>query len=67
MVVGEVRAGGPAARLGFKPGDVVLQVGNRRTATEADLLGAFYRYQMHTQLILSVQRGGQIYNVRMKI
>ncbi|MHC1700807.1 MAG: trypsin-like peptidase domain-containing protein [Humidesulfovibrio sp.] len=65
--VGEVRAGGPAARLGFKPGDVVLQVGSRRTKSEADLLGAFYRYQMHTQLILSVQRGGQIYNVRMKI
>jgi S1-C subfamily serine protease len=65
--VGEVRAGGPAARLGFKPGDVVLQVGSRRTTTEADLLGAFYRYQMHTVLILSVQRGGQVYNVRMKI
>ena len=67
VVVGEVRAGGPAARLGLKPGDVLLQVGSRRTASEADLLGAFYRYQMHTQLIVSVQRNGKIYNVRMKI
>ena len=67
VMVGEVRAGGPAARLGFKPGDVLLQVGSRRTKSEADLLGAFYRYQMHTQLILSVQRNGKIYNVRMKI
>jgi serine protease Do len=67
VMVGEVRAGGPAARMGFKPGDVVLQVGSRRTISEADLLGAFYRHQMHTTLILSVQRGGQIYNVRMKI
>jgi len=67
VIVGEVRANGPGARLGLKPGDAVLQVGSRRTASEADLLGAFYRYQMHTTLILSVQRGGQIYNVRMKI
>ncbi|MDQ7835160.1 MAG: trypsin-like peptidase domain-containing protein [Humidesulfovibrio sp.] len=67
VTIAEVRAGGPAARLGIKPGDVVLQVGSRRTANEADLLGAFYRYQMHTTLILSVQRGGQSYNVRMKI
>jgi S1-C subfamily serine protease len=65
--VGAVRPGGPAARLGIKPGDVVLQVGSYRTAAEADLLGAFYRYQMHTTLILSVQRDGQSYNVRMKI
>jgi S1-C subfamily serine protease len=65
--LGEVRPGGPAARLGLRSGDVVLQVGSRRTTGEADLLGAFYRYQMHTTLILSVQRGGQIYNVRMKI
>ncbi|MDO9632920.1 MAG: PDZ domain-containing protein, partial [Humidesulfovibrio sp.] len=67
VIVGEVRANGPGARLGLKPGDVVLQVGSSRTASEADLLGAFYRYQMHTTLILSVQRGGQTYNVRMKI
>ena len=65
--VGEVRPNSPASRLGLKPGDLVLQVGNRRTGREADLLTAFYRYQMHTQLILSVQRGGQVYNVRMKI
>jgi S1-C subfamily serine protease len=67
VLVGEVRAGGPAARLGLKPGDVLLQVGSRRTQSEADLLGAFYRYQMHTQLIVSVQRNGKIYTVRMKI
>jgi S1-C subfamily serine protease len=65
--VAEVRANGPAARLGLKPGDAILQVGNLRTATEADLLTAFYRYQMHDMLILSVQRAGQAYTVRMKI
>jgi len=65
--VAAVRAEGPAARLGLKPGDVILQIGSLRTATEADLLTAFYRYQMHNQLILSVQRAGQAYTVRMKI
>lgn len=65
--VAAVRGEGPAARLGLKPGDVILQIGSLRTATEADLLTAFYRYQMHNQLILSVQRGAQVYTVRMKI
>ncbi len=65
--VASVRAEGPAARLGLKPGDVILRIGSLRTATEADLLTAFYRYQMHNQLILSVQRAGQVYTVRMKI
>jgi len=65
--VAAVRAEGPAARLGLKPGDVILQIGSLRTATEADLLTAFYRYQMHNQLILSVQRAGHVYTVRMKI
>ncbi len=57
----------PAARLGLKPGDVIMQIGSLRTATEADLLTAFYRYQMHNQLLLSVLRGGQTYTVRMRI
>jgi len=65
--VTSVRAEGPAARLGLKPGDVILRIGSLRTATEADLLTAFYRYQMHNQLILSVQRAGHVYTVRMKI
>ncbi|HWR03244.1 MAG TPA: trypsin-like peptidase domain-containing protein, partial [Humidesulfovibrio sp.] len=62
-----VRAEGPALRLGLRPGDVILQIGSLRTATEADLLTAFYRYQMHNQLILSVQRGQHVYTVRLKI
>ena len=65
--VGEVRAGGPAERIGFKPGDVVHQVGTRSINSESDLLGAFCRYQMHTTLIVSVQRGEQFHNVRLKI
>jgi len=65
--VAALRAEGPATRLGIKPGDVILQIGSLRTATEADLLTAFYRYQMHNQLILSVQRGAHVYTVRMKI
>ncbi|PKN09011.1 MAG: peptidase [Deltaproteobacteria bacterium HGW-Deltaproteobacteria-8] len=65
--VGEVRAGGPAADLGFKPGDVVHQVGARSITNESDLLSAFCRYQMHTTLIVTVQRGEQFTNVRLKI
>ncbi len=67
LVVGVVRENGPAARLGLKPGDRLLQVGSLRTQHEADLLTAFTRYQMHNTLLLNVQRGGQVYTVRMKI
>jgi len=65
--VAEVRATGPAASLGLKPGDRILQVGSIRTNNDADLLSAFYRYQLHNLLIVSVQRGGQTYTVRMKL
>ncbi|GAB6124863.1 trypsin-like peptidase domain-containing protein [Humidesulfovibrio idahonensis] len=67
VAVAEVRASGPAASLGLKPGDRIIQVGSMRTNSEADLLTAFYRYQLHNLLIVSVQRGGQAYTVRMKI
>ncbi|MDR3640805.1 MAG: trypsin-like peptidase domain-containing protein [Humidesulfovibrio sp.] len=67
VVLGEVRPGGPADALGLKPGDRVLQVGSLRTSSEADLLTAFYRYQLHNQLILNVLRGGQPYTLRMKL
>jgi S1-C subfamily serine protease len=67
VTVGTVRPNGPAARLGLKPGDVFLWVGSRGTTTEADLLAAFYRYQMHNQLLLSVRRGEQTYTVRLRV
>jgi S1-C subfamily serine protease len=67
VALGDVRQGSPASRLGLKPGDVVLQVGNTRIQKQEDLVTAFFRYQMHNALILSVTRGGQVYNVRMKI
>lgn len=65
--VDEVRPGGPAELTGFKPGDVVLQVGTRRISNKSDLMGAFCRYQMHAAVIVSVQRGGQVYNLRLKL
>ena len=67
VAVASIRAGGPAAALGLKPGDRILQVGSMRTDGEADLLTAFYRYQMFNQLILSVQRGGQTYMARLRL
>jgi S1-C subfamily serine protease len=65
--VAAVRQGSPAERLGLKPGDQVLQVGSLRTQTEAELITAFFRYQMHRMLLLSVKRGAQVYTVRMLI
>jgi len=67
IALASVRANGPAARLGLKPGDRILQVGSLPTQKEADLLTAFSRYQMHSMLLLNVQRGAQVYTVRMNI
>jgi len=67
LAVASVREAGPAARLGLRPGDVIMQVGSLRTTTEADLISAFFRYQMHNMLLVNVQRGGQVYTLRMKI
>lgn len=65
--VSDVRQNSPAMRLKLKSGDVILQIGNTRIRTGDDLVTAFFRYQMHNQLILSVMRAGQIYNVRMRV
>lgn len=63
----EVRQNSPAFRLGLRRGDVLLQIGNTRIRHDDDLVTAFFRYQMHNVLIMSVMRGGQVYNVRLKI
>ncbi len=65
--VSDLKANSPSTRLGLKPGDVILQIGNTRIKTADDLVTAFFRYQMHNALILSVMRGGQVYNVRMRV
>ncbi len=63
--VGEVRADGPAARLGLKPGDRVLRVGVLPVNGEGDLLAAFSRYQLAGQLILRMERGERTYTARL--
>jgi len=67
VLVDNVRENAPAFRLGLKQGDVLMQIGNTRIRHDDDLVSAFFRYQMHNVLILSIMRGAKVYNVRMKI
>ena len=58
VVVLSVREGAIAARLGFQPGDVVLQVGQDAIASVADLEKAVRERQRVWQV--TVRRGGRV-------
>lgn len=49
---------GPAAAAGVRPGDVIIQFGDRRVGTVADLLGALQSAEPSRPVLLVVRRGG---------
>nr|WP_321513442.1 trypsin-like peptidase domain-containing protein [uncultured Pseudodesulfovibrio sp.] len=59
--------GSAAARLGLKVGDTIHQIGNRRLKSGIDLLNAFLRNRMQQTVLMRVQRGRNLYNVRMTL
>ncbi len=67
IVIAELAANGPAARLGLKRGDVLHQIGNQVLEKASDLTRAFARYHMHNMLLLRVQRGNAIGFVKMPV
>jgi Do/DeqQ family serine protease len=58
---------GPAQRLGLKPGDLLMQIGGQDISGPDDLARAFARYHLHNALVLTIQRGQNIYRARMPI
>jgi S1-C subfamily serine protease len=61
------RSQGPAQRLGLKPGDLLMQIGGQDMTSVEDLARAFARYHLHNALVLTIQRGQNIYRARMPI
>ena len=59
--------GSAAAQLGLQTGDIIHQIGNRRLKSGIDLLNAFLRNRMQKTVIMRVQRGRHLYNVRLAL
>lgn len=58
LVVRQVLADGPAAKAGLKPGDILLQAGDKPLAATADLLSAVAAAKTH-ELSLKLLRDGK--------
>jgi len=65
--VTRVVPGSAAAKLGLQRGDIIHQIGNRRLTSGIDLLSAFLRSRMQKTVMMRVQRGRNLYTVRMTI
>ncbi len=66
-LVRTVRPDSPAANLGLKPGDAILQVGGQHMATADDFIKAFSRYRLKNTVLMKVARGNKAYIVRMRV
>ncbi|MCJ2165512.1 MULTISPECIES: trypsin-like peptidase domain-containing protein [unclassified Pseudodesulfovibrio] len=62
-----VVAGSAAAKLGLQRGDIIHQIGNRSLTSGIDLLNAFLRNRMQQTVMMRVQRGRNLYTVRLTI
>lgn len=58
-LVNEVVAGGPAARAGIRPGDVIVGIEGNRVAESRDLMRQVLRRPVGAQVTLDVIRGGR--------
>jgi len=58
-LVAMVEPNGPAAAAGVKPGDVILQVGERRIGTAKDLGSAVRSHDVGTRVPITVWRDGR--------
>ncbi len=58
LITGVLR-GGPAAKAGVQPGDVVLKVGSQAVANTAELLSAVSALSPDSKVALALQRGQQ--------
>ncbi|WP_319582968.1 trypsin-like peptidase domain-containing protein [uncultured Pseudodesulfovibrio sp.] len=65
--VTRVVPGSAAAKLGLQQGDIIHQIGNRSLRSGIDLLNAFLRNRMQKTVMMRVQRGRNLYTVRLTL
>ncbi|MGF1468951.1 MAG: trypsin-like peptidase domain-containing protein [Sandaracinaceae bacterium] len=64
-LIADVVQGGPAARAGLRPGDVVVRVDGQPVREARDLLREVLRHDVGARLRLEVMRGGQARRVEL--
>lgn len=57
----------PAARLGLKAGDVLVQIGGEKLAGQKEFTRAVYLSRMHRTVLVMIERGGRGYYARMAV
>ncbi len=67
VLVGKIRSGSPAERMGLEKGDVLHHLGNVRLRVPQDFSSAFLRYRMQSTVLMRVERGGRLYYVKMAL
>ncbi|MHC1712048.1 MAG: PDZ domain-containing protein [Solidesulfovibrio sp.] len=65
--VAKVAAGSPAAKLGLRPGDVLVQIGGEKLAGQKEFTRAVYVNRMHRTVLVMIERDGRGYYARMNI
>jgi putative serine protease PepD len=66
-VVGSVAGGGPAARAGLRPGDVIQSLGGAQVTSASDLTAAVNAHQPGEQVPVTVQRDGATRTVTVRL
>jgi serine protease Do len=56
--------GSPAEKAGIQPGDIILQVGDRKVASFEDVLNAAFYLSAGEEVPLTVSRGGQTMEIK---
>ena len=67
MLVAEVAAKSPAARVGIRPGDLILKLGRERVSDRETFWRAVTRLRGRRQVLLIVQRGRRGYHVTLRL
>ena len=67
LTLAEVVPGSPGAKLGLKPGDVLIQIGGEKLADDKAFTRAVYLHRMHGAVLIMIERGGQAYYARMGV
>ncbi|EHJ47718.1 HtrA2 peptidase [Solidesulfovibrio carbinoliphilus subsp. oakridgensis] len=67
VAVTGVAPGSPAARLGLKAGDALIQIGGEKLANQAAFTRAVYLARMHRTVLVMIERGGRGYYARMGV
>ncbi len=67
VTVAGVAPGSPAAKLGLRPGDALVQIGGEKLKGQKEFTRAVYVNRMHRAVLIMIERGGRGYYARMGV